>query len=248
MARVRAKLADKDLFAHIEATIPDFHSARLASLTELKLKKLLRRKNPYLFRAKNVLVASELIDGFLAAHLSSQEEGLFGTFLEQLAIFVAMKLWGGQKSPTEGLDLDVTIRGQRYFMVIKSGPNWGNSRQIAGMRADFRRAQRVLRTNAKPKPAICVNGCCYGRVSRENQGDYMKIAGQSFWELLTGDTDLYRRIIIPIGHRAKERNQEFATAYAKVRNRFTEEFIGEFCTSDKAIDWDKLLTFNSGKN
>src|SRR5438045_7333404 len=114
VARVRARLAEADLFAQIDATIPDFHAARLASLTGLKLKKLLRRKNPYLYRAKNVLVASDLVEGFLAAHLSSQEEGLFGTFLEQLAIYVATKLWGGQKSPTEGLDLDVNIRGQRY--------------------------------------------------------------------------------------------------------------------------------------
>lgn len=170
MFRRSVKLSDTQLFAYIEATISNFHAARLASLTQLRLNKLLQRKNPYLFRAKNVLVASELVAGFLAAHVSSQEEGLFGTFLEQLAIYLATELWEGQKSPAEGVDPDVTIRGQRYLMTVKSGPNWANSRQIAGMRADFRKAQRILRTNAKTKPVTCVNGCCYGRVAKQNKG------------------------------------------------------------------------------
>lgn len=75
----------------------------------------------------------------------------------------------------------------------------------------------------------------------------MKLAGQAFWEFLSGDADLYRRIIVPIGFRAKERNEEFAIEYAKVLNRFTEQFIADFCNPDGSIDWDKLLTFNSGK-
>ncbi len=183
----------------------------------------------------------------MSAHLSSQEEGIFGTFLEKLAVFVATKLWGGQKSPAEGVDLDVTIRRQRYLITIKSGPDWGNSSQIARMRDNFRRARQVLRTNAAAKPLICVNGCCYGRVANEDKGDYVKLAGQAFWQFLSGDTDLYRRIVEPIGYRAKERNQEFATEYAKVLNRFTEQFIADFCRPDGAINWDKLLEFNSGR-
>ncbi len=247
MPRASAKLADRELFAHIEATIPDFHAARLASLGKLKLRDLVRSKNPYLFRAKNLLIASDLVRGFMSAHLSSQEEGIFGTFLEKLAVFVATKLWGGQKSPAEGVDLDVTIRRQRYLITIKSGPDWGNSSQIARMRDNFRRARQVLRTNAAAKPLICVNGCCYGRVANEDKGDYVKLAGQAFWQFLSGDTDLYRRIVEPIGYRAKERNQEFATEYAKVLNRFTEQFIADFCRPDGAINWDKLLEFNSGR-
>lgn len=203
MARARAKLADSDLSAHIEETIPDFHAARLASLSRLRLRNLVRSKNPYLFRAKDMLIAPELVQGFMAAHLSSQEETIFGTFLERLAIFVATKLWGGQKSPAEGVDLDIKIRGVRYLIAIKSGPDWGNSSQVARMHDNFKRAVRTLRTNAAAKPLVWVNGCCYGRVTNENRGDYTKLAGQAFWEFLSGDRDLYRRIIVPIGHQAK---------------------------------------------
>lgn len=52
---------------------------------------------------------------------------------------------------------------------------------------------------------------------------------------------------MPIGHRAKDRNEEFAVEYAKVLNRFSEQFISDFCDKDGSIDWQKLLTFNSAK-
>lgn len=44
------------------------------------------------------------------------------------------------------------------------------------------------------------------------------------------DAELYRRVILPIGHKAKERNDEFAAQYAKVFNRFTQQFTVEFAT------------------
>ena len=93
----------------------------------------------------------------------------------------------------------------------------------------------------------CINGCCYGRAAHENKGEYFKLCGQSFWEFISGDSELYRRIIEPIGHRAREHNDKFADEYAKVLNQFTQQFIADFCHSDGAIDWDKLLIFNSSR-
>ena len=241
------KLKDEDLRAHIEATIPDFHAARLASLNDLELRELLRTKNPYLYRAKNILLASELVQVFLSARLSSQEEAIFGTFLERLAIFVAGKIWGGKKSGIKGIDLELEKNGILHIVTIKSGPDWGNDSQIQKMRDYFRSAARTLRTNAGARPLVCINGCCYGRTKKENKGDYLKLCGQSFWDFLSGDPELYRRIITPIGYRAKERNDEFAVAFAKVVNQFTKELLADFCHLDGAINWDKLLAFNSAR-
>ena len=39
---------------------------------------------------------------------------------------------------------------------------------------------------------------------------------------------------MPIGYRAKERNEEFAVEHAKVLNRFTEQFIADFCHKTKS--------------
>jgi len=85
--------------------IVDFHRKRINSLESLKLTKLLR-KNPYLFKAKNIQTAGELIKGLLDAFLSSSEEKLFGDFLENLAIFIANQTCGGHKSSAPGIDLE----------------------------------------------------------------------------------------------------------------------------------------------
>lgn len=75
----------------------------------------------------------------------------------------------------------------------------------------------------------------------------MKLCGQRFWELISGNENLYTDIIEPLGHRAKEHNQEFDEEYAKIVNRFTREFSQEYCDDSGAIMWEKLVKFNSAK-
>jgi len=235
-----------ELTKYIEAHIPDFHQKRLESLSDLKLQKVLRRKNPYLYKAKFVTTASELVKAILDAHLSSQEEAIFGGFLEGLAIFICQRVYAGRKSSAEGIDLEFEHNNISYIVSIKSGPNWGNSSQIKKMRQNFLQAKRILRTNTSAKNIVAVNGCCYGQESVEDKGDYLKKCGQSFWSFISGDQDLYTIIIEPLGHKAKERNEAFLVEYGKVINRFTAEFIKAFCQSDGAIVWSKLVQFNSG--
>lgn len=56
----------------------------------------------------------------------------------------------------------------------------------------------------------------------------------------------YTRLIEPIGHRAKERNEDFYKQYAKVVNLFAEKFMKQFC-DDGEINWTRLVEFNSAK-
>ncbi len=78
----------------------------------------------------------------LDAHLSSQEEGIFGGLLEELAIFICQRAYGGIKSSAEGIDLEFIDDGVRYIISVKSDPNWGNSSQIAKMKDHFRKYQK----------------------------------------------------------------------------------------------------------
>jgi hypothetical protein len=111
------------------------------------------------------------------------------------------------------------------------------------MKDDFTRAKRILGQNV-----VCINGCCYGKDKNENKGDYIKKCGQSFWEFISGRSEFYKEIIEPIGHKAKERNEEFNNEYSKMLNKFTKEFINEFCKENGEIDWEKIVQFNSGVN
>ena len=109
---------------------PEFHDKRIVKLRQLKLAQVLKRKNPYLFRAKAIVAAPDLVKHLLRAYLSSQEETIFGDFLEGLAIHICSQAYGGHKSTTEGVDLEFVRDGVRYIVDIKSGPNWGNASQI----------------------------------------------------------------------------------------------------------------------
>ena len=91
-----------------------------------------------------------------------------------------------------------------------------------------------------------MNGCCYGRESNEDKGDYLKLCGQSFWEFITDDANFYIDIVEPIGHMARERNEAFQVEFAKVVTEFTRQFIEKFCMRGE-IDWEKILKENSGR-
>lgn len=236
------KITKQTLTVFIEGNIPQFHEKRLQSLKELKLERILARKNPYLFKAKHIETAPDLVKQLLDAHLSSQEETIFGDFLESLAIHVCSQVYGGRKSNAEGIDLEFDREDIRYIVSIKSGPNWGNASQIKKMREHFKQARRIY---GQKKHLIAVNGCCYGRDSKPEKGDYQKLCGQSFWELVSGDQNMYHEIIEPLGHEAKKRNEEFSKAYARVINLFTAHFLVDFCQEDGGIDWQKLVSFNS---
>jgi len=230
---------------YIEDNIGSFHAARLRRLEELKLTKLLKAKNPYLFKAKNVMTGHDLVKTLLDAYLSSQEEALFGEFLEGLAVHVCGQVYGGKKSAAEGIDLQFEKDAVIYLVAVKSGPNWGNSGQIANMKSNFIKAKRILKTNNPKVNVQAVNGCCYGKDIRPDKGEYEKLCGQRLWSFISGNEDLYVQIIEPLGHKAKQRNDSFQKLYAQVINKFEREVLKDFIQDD-LIDWPKLVHFNSG--
>jgi hypothetical protein len=211
----------------------------------LRLNDVLKRKNPYLFKAKNIQTAHDLIKSLLDAHISSNEETIFGDWLEGLAIFVNNKIFGGFKSGMPGIDLEFDNKGVRHIVTIKSGPNWGNSSQIEKMKTDFNTAKKRMRTSNSKIRVTAINGCCYGKDDNPDKGGYYKYCGQHFWEFISGDKNLYVDIIEPLGYKAKEKNEQFLELYSKTLNKFTLEFAQEFCTKGGRIDWEKLVQFNS---
>ncbi|HLF88623.1 MAG TPA: PmeII family type II restriction endonuclease [Anaerolineales bacterium] len=236
-----------DVVNFVEENIGEFHGRRADSLQNLKLSQVLKRKNPYLFKAKNINDAHDLVKLILDAHLSSQEESIFGEFLEKLAVFVCGKVFSGRKSSAEGIDLEFKRDNVLYIVSVKSGPNWGNSSQIKRMVDNFKQAKRILRTGNTKANIQAVNGCCYGQENQPDKGDYLKLCGQEFWEFISGNHSLFVEIVEPLGYRAKERNEEFLAEYARILNLFTKEFMDDFCVQGR-IDWDRFVRFNSGKN
>ncbi len=238
----------KDITQYVEENIGIFHEKRLKSLDKLKLSNVLKRKNPYLFKAKNTETSEQIVRGIVDAHISSNEETIFGDWLEGLAIFVNEKVYGGWKSGIKNIDLEFDKDGIRYIVTIKSSKNWGNSSQIAKLVSDFKTAKKTLRTSNSQLHIIAVNGCCYSIDNKPDKGDYYKYCGQEFWTFISGNENLYLNIVEPLGYRARERNNEFQKLYNQRINIFTKEFANKFCNENGDIDWKKLVEFNSGKN
>ncbi len=245
------KLSYKKYYVYLtEHVITPFYNVRLNNLNSLHLATVLKRKNPYLFKAKNIELAGDLVKNIVDAFLSSQEETIFGNLLEGFAIHVSKTLYGGFKSELKSVDLEFE-RDDRYYIVgIKSGTNWGNSDQVNKMRDNFKLAKELLRERGILNEIVAVNGCIYGkdRVPLKKHADpdkqYYKYAGQDFWRFISGDDNLYREMIAPIDQEARQKDETFKKAYVGKINEMTQDFITNF-TTDNQIDWMKLVDYVS---
>lgn len=231
---------------YVSSNINTFHSDRLSRLRELTLSKVLKNKNPYLFRAKNLNRASSLITAILDARLSSSEEGSFGGFLEDLAIFVTEVTGGGSKSGITGIDIELTRGKVRYLVAVKSGRNWGNADQHKQLQRNFQTAVGVLKQSRRTGEVQPTLGICYGNFKTVNNGKYLHIGGQSFWHLISGDKQLYIDLIQPLGYKAAEHDRVFQKEKDDTYNRLTREFMNIYCDRKGSINWPKLVRFVCG--
>lgn len=253
------KLEQNELHSFIsEGVITPFYEIRIQKLKELTFNGVMKRKNPYLFKAKNIQTAEELIRYTLDAFLSSQEETIFGDLMEGLAVFVCNKVFNGQKAEQgkfKSIDLIFQRDMKTYIVGIKFGPNWGNSDQIGRMKTNFKAARKILKSEGERLRIIAVNGCIYGKDSKPHKVDkkdqeksYYKLCGQEFWELISGDSKFYQQIIVPIDKEAKKRDENFRNTYSAKINELTKDFSENYLTGDGRINWEKLIDFVSKKN
>jgi len=238
-------IKNEEIKKYVEENIGTFHKKRIESLNKLKLVKILKRKNPYLYKAKYVQTATEIVSGIVDAHISSSEEGIFGDWLEGLAIHINSHSFKGWKSGIEGMDLEFDKDNIRYVVSIKSGPNWGNSTQHKKLKDYFKTAKKSLRTSNSGIIVKPVLGICYGRNKNIDQGNYDRYCGQDFWEFISGNKNLYKEIIEPLGFRAKQKTEEYDNEYSKKMNLFVKEFAEKYCNADGSINWEGIVEMNS---
>lgn len=238
------------LIAQVESYVANnisyFHMNRIDKLKSLQLDKLLKSKNPYLYKAKNLNTPQEVVESIASAFISSAEESMFGDWLEGLAIFIAYQVYNGYKSAAEGIDLEMDKNGIHYFVSIKSGPKWSNSSSLKKLKENFQKAKRIYHTGGNRGLCEAVEGCCYGKEKNIQKDDHIKLCGKRFWEFISGSESLYLDIIEPLGIEATEKNLIYKQEYDKMITRFTRDFISNYCDSDGTILWNKIVNLNSG--
>lgn len=232
-----------DLEAKIGELLDDFYKRRLEKITGLKLKDALKRKNPYLYRAIGTEKASEIVEGLLSAYMSSSDEGIFGdAFFEPLAKFAC----NGAVSPSEGVDVALETDAIYTAIAVKSGTNVFNAQSKKRQESDFKTLENRLKKLKKHFDPLV--GYCYGRKTQKkvSAAAFRELAGQAFWYEMTDDDDFYLKIIKLMNDKPRQHAVEYKRAWDAAVNRFTAEFINDFCNEDGSINWEKLTEFNSG--
>jgi len=212
----------------------------------LDIKKVMKRKNPYLYRAKAMQSASEIVESVLAAFVSSSEETIFGNyFFEPIALAAS----GGNKALAEGIDIMIHDNDTNTIaaIAVKSGTSVFNADSRKRQEQNFMAAQKLAQ-QAKARYDAYV-GYGYGKKKETGRGKpkmYRELAGKRFWEELTGDEEFYKKIISFMGVIPEQYVAEYKESYDKAANRLVREFSINFCTEDGSIDWENLVEFNSG--
>ena len=127
------------VFEAVGIALTEFYTALTRTLDNIDVDKILKRKNPYLYRAKGINSVGQIVDGILAAYISSSEETVFGNcFCEAFAIVVS----GGQKAVTEGVDITVDKNNTIYSIAVKSGTSIFNADSRKRQEQNFQAAQK----------------------------------------------------------------------------------------------------------
>ena len=237
---------EEDVVRAIAKALETFYGSLIEKIDSLDIVKIMKRKNPYLYRAKAMENASEIVDNVLGAFVSSSEETIFGNcFFEPLAIAAS----GGNKALAEGIDIMVQDNDNNviYAVAVKSGPSVFNADSKKRQEQNFMAAAKLAQ-QAKARYEAYI-GYAYGKKRVSGRGKpkmYQELAGKKFWTELTGDDDFYLKIIQFMGDLPEKYVAAYKESYNKASNRLVREFSNKFCKEDGSIDWEKLVEFNSG--
>ena len=225
----------------ISKSLGDFYDRRIQKINKIKLRDTLRRKNPYLFRALGIQKASEIVERLLSDSLSSSDESIFGdAFFEPIARIVS----GGTVSDAAGVDFVVETETAITSIAMKSGPNPYNAAQKSKQSLDFLAVRNRLYKMHKAFDPVLAHA--YGRRNSGNENlSYRDSSGQAFWQEMTGDPDFYLKLIRLMRDEPAKHRLEYQPKWDATVNRFTAEFIRDFCLPDGSIDWEKLTRLAS---
>ena len=230
----------------IANALESFYGSLIEKIDGLDIVKIMKRKNPYLYRAKAMENATEIVENVLNAFISSSEETIFGNcFFEPLAIAAC----GGNKALAEGIDIMVqdNVNNVIYAIAVKSGTSVFNADSRKRQEQNFTAASKLAQQAHARYEALI--GYAYGKKNDSGRGKpriYQELAGKKFWSELTGEDDFYLKIIKFMGELPEKYVAAYKESYNKAFNRLVREFANQFCADDGSIDWEKLVEFNSG--
>lgn len=146
----------------------------------------------------------------------------------------------------DGAGVDFVLEDEHRIRVVavKSGPNPYNASQKRRQHDEFIAVRNRLYKMQKQFDPVLAHA--YGRLNKSNTNYiYRESSGQAFWQELTGDPDFYLKLIRLMRDAPAEHRESYEPQWAAAVNRFTAEFVKDYCFSDGSIDWEKLVQYVS---
>ena len=209
----------------------------LAKLEKIKLREIIKGKNPYLYRATGVSTCEELTSRAFNEYISTMQGNYFGPFFES----VARTISGGHK-PAGGAEVDLEIRkgNDTYVYAIKSGAKGCNASSEAKARQDLDYVERRLRQDRVRTHKMIA--FAYGRRKTATvQGNIDKLASKQFWAELSGDSEFYSKFLDACAVLSPLFEADMSAPYQRLLNEAYELFC-----EDETIRWDKVIRVISG--
>jgi hypothetical protein len=252
MTEIAHTISNEQLKAKVGTLLETFYKKRIEALGGLKLVDVLKRKNPYLYRATSSGNPTDIVEELLKARISSSDETIFGNeFFEPLAGWVASQAYQHDPSVSvrvssgSGVDIEIESDTKIMLIAVKSGTSVFNAQSLAKQKDQFNQARkRLMKVQKQFDPVV---GYSYGRV-KSKEAAFRTLAGQAFWEELSGERDFYLRLVDAMEECSLVHAVVFKSEFDKAVNRFTRELLDEFADSEGQLDWRKIVAFNSSRN
>ncbi len=223
-----------------------FFQQRINVLEYLTLPQIISG-NPYLltFSGHRLFDASCLIEMWLGTTLLANDTLLFDKFLENTAIFLFTHLFQWRKlSQTEQVIALETPQNLQVAYVkarVNSVTPLSTRDSIEALRIHARHLEKTSK-----KSVQSIFGICWGADESVNLQDFRIISGRSFWSLIANGARLFDEILATLSASTSKHSEIYEPKKAATLNKLTREFIERFCDTEGAIDWTRLVEFNSG--
>lgn len=234
-----------DFSKYTKQMVKSYNTVMASKLDNIDWQDLVNGCNPQQMAAQGIRTPRQLVVTSLRKYIAISEATVFGNNVVDPLAKAAAALRKGvtcEYSDTRGTDIIVETPTDHKSIAIKSGPRVFNSAGAKQQGLEFtEQRRRFLSHRGVSKNFEGIVIYSYGRVKSRLNNNFRQVAGKEAWEELSGDPELYLKLIGWIEKAAN--NNEFKKRFNAAVRRILAEF--PFITSDGRVDYVALTRYNS---
>ena len=205
-----------------------------------KFSELLSKHNPY--EISIFCNTPEDIVGFVtSSHKQKSKQTIMGYLLESIAVKICKITLNGYKSKQACTDLEWISEGKKHYRGWKSSPNWCNADQKSRV---VHKKSEMEKDNDFGSFKVMTS---YGKTTKNQTNNrFIQLSGQDAWEEISGDTEMYNKVMMGILSYKQEIYQTIENIYLSDIKMSIEWVTNNFTNEDGTINFIKINKYVSG--